>query len=811
MRATVAVSVLIGVVVSGCGGGEDGKSCSVKERDGDVVVSCDDGSESRIPANGRLPDGGIVGCAVERSTAGVTVSCSDGSKVTIPSGADMDGGAACQVTERGDGDIAIDCPDGTTAVVPGGTDLDSLKLVGATTASCGTCHDSDRARAHFGVMTVESPDAGPIETCGTCHNESSLEPVSRAHARLELGTPGLRIALSNVRIDPTTRKPTVQVQLTDLASAPVAREGLSMSLVLSKVEPVTPAGGGAQVAGPYRTYLTRNAVQQNTPAYPTLDGGPGRTVQQPAAENTTTGKFTLIGPGVYDYTFNNALPAGYDAAATHVVAAYATRTVSGVRYVGNADLAFVPATPAATPLTRNIVRTETCNGCHNPLSAHGGSRQSVQLCLTCHTQGAVDPESNNAIDFNVMIHKIHMGKRLPSVGEGTPYRIIGNGLSVHDWSHAGFPQPVENCQSCHTASDGDRWITNGTHDACVSCHENVVNPSKTVAQGGHPFALQAGATCGNGSCHGPGTGNGRDALEAHVTGLNNGAAPVFSIEIVSVAVADADSAPAVRVRAQTGTKTSGPMTPVTSVDALSMLEAQINGPNTGYALNGNTLMRLPKAMLSNLAVADVPGEFTFSLPKTLRELVATAGDPETDSYTLSMRAQYDPTPSGAPDNDRVDMLRNPTAAFTAGETLKARASIAVTDKCNSCHGDLTAHGGANLAKNVEQCAMCHTGSLDTRVRQGANKQAGPTTSLRLATLIHRIHGGAIAERPYKVFGFSATGAPYPVLDFSEVGFPGDLRDCASCHAAGTYFLPLPEEDPPTRTVSLDANGVVIGQ
>jgi OmcA/MtrC family decaheme c-type cytochrome len=564
--------------------------------------------------------------------------------------------------------------------------------------------------------------------------------------------------------------------------------------------------------------LSRNVTQQNTPSFP-LDGGAARTVAQPTAENTTSGTFVEVTPGsgVWDYTTSYALPSGFDQAATYALAVYATRTVGSVRYVANAERFFIPGSDVAQPAPRTVVNAASCANCHNPLQAHGGSRQDVQLCLTCHTQGAVDPESGNSIDFNVMIHRIHRGKDLPSVKAGRKYQIIGNSLSVNDWSHAGFPQPVANCQVCHTASDSDRWVTNGLREACVSCHDNISEPNV------HPIPLQPTTNCGNAVCHAPTVDAvSRDAREAHIVSLNTPSAPVLDLKILSIS-ATMDSAPIVRFSAYTGTRQSGagpvdggaPLgTPVNDVNALSLLEAFINGPNTGFVQNGNNLKRYAKDQLVSLS-AGTPGEFTFALPKTTRELFDLGADSEDEgelaqqSYTLSLRGQFDPTPGAAPDSDRVDMLRNPSAPFSPVGTASARKAIVSTDNCNKCHGELSAHGGGNLAKAIDQCVMCHTGSLDTRVRQGANKLAGPTRSLRLSTLVHRIHGGAKATEPYVLFGFSAM-APYPQLDFSDIGYPGDLRSCTTCHLTGTYFLPLPEKDPPSRTVSLDAEGKVIG-
>ncbi len=788
--------------------GKNGAACSVAEQsDGSVTIACADGSTSTLVPP-RPVDGGVAGsaCSVERDANVVTIRCPDGSSVTLDAAAADAGtgtGGVCSVTQASDGSIDIVCPDGSHATLPGTKVVAAGAKVGAATASCGTCHDSDQAKAHFTVMTVQL-DAGPQETCGTCHRETSLEPVSRVHSRLELGLPGLKVQMISSEIDTVTRKARVRLQLSDGAGAPLARTGVSFSFTLAKVNTISNAAGTAQLAGPYQSYLNRTVTQLDSAAYPLGTNTP-RTVQQPTTE-AGTGTFTAVSDGVYDYTFFYTLPVGYDATASHVVGLYATRTLDGVRFVANAERFFVPNDANATPRMRDAVKTETCNNCHNPLSAHGGARQDVQLCLTCHSQGALDPESGNSLDLNVMIHRIHRGKNLPSVRAGTPYSIVGRGLSTADFSRVGYPQPIENCQSCHTKSDGDRWITNGTRTACTSCHDNI---DKAPAAGGHPFQLNADATCGTAACHAPG-GNVPDAFEAHKTFLNLDTASVFELEILSVSVVTADSAPAVRIRARTGTRATGAILPVTSVDNLSLLSVFINGPNSGYGLSGNTIVPITKAELAALTMdATHPGEFTFALPKTLRETVGSLGDPELDSYTLSLRGAYDPTPGIAPDNDRTDMLKNPAAAFTASEELLVRRPVVETAKCNSCHGDLRGHGGGILAKNVEQCVMCHTGTLDTRVRQGANKVAGATTSLRFSTLVHRIHGKGVAKLPYYAYGFSAA-APFPKLDFSAVPFPGDVRDCASCHAAGTYFLPLPEGDPPTQTAILDAEGKVTG-
>jgi hypothetical protein len=786
-----ALALVLSVWLAACGDG-DKSGCTLTTHEGSVIVACADGTRTTLPA---AVENGGSSCSVTSDGEHATIACSDGSGARIPVGASLDGGLGqCSVTEQSDGTIAIACPDGTAASLPGAS---SLKQIAATAASCGGCHDSDGAKAHFAAMT-SSDGEGQIESCGTCHREGGLKPVSQVHARPEFGPPGLKLSLLSARIDPSTRKPIVRLQISDNADASVPREGTSISFVVSKVDAITPASGGAAIAGPQRNYMTRNVTQVDNAAYP-LDGGTPRSVPQPITENATAGVFSDVDAGLYDYTFAFALPANYDQSATHVVALFATRTVNGVRFVANADRSFVPNAPDSAGSTRKIVRTETCNGCHNPLAEHGGARTNLTLCVNCHTQGALDPESGQTIDFNVMIHKIHMGQRLPSVKAGKPFVIVGNAASLHDWSDVLFPRAIENCQTCHTASDGDRWYTNGVRQACVACHENVDAPS---AQGGHSFAIDADATCGSAACHAP-SGEARDALQAHLTSLNSPNASTLDVELLEVTVASADDAPHVRFRARSGTRSMNAAEPVMTLDALSMVDVFVNGPNSGFLLNGNTLVHLTKEELVELAAGDVPGEFSFTLPRSLRELVGSLGDPDHDSYTLSLRVQFvPPGPLGA--KKPVDMLRNPVRAFSVTSAVPRKA-VVKTENCNRCHGELSVHTGAELAKNVEQCAMCRTGALDTRVRQAANGVAGRTTSLRLSTMVHRIHGSVIAEAPFRVFGYNMM-APYPELDLNSVRFPGDVRDCNTCHDTGTNFLPLSSSNPPSQTVVLSKSG-----
>ena len=144
----------------------------------------------------------------------------------------------------------------------------------------------------------------------------------------------------------------------------------------------------------------------------------------------------------------------------------------------------------AGKVTRYVVPTAVCNGCHDPLIGHGGSRITVELCILCHTPQTVNPDTLHSQDMPVLIHKIHMGKNLPSVKAGTPYRIWHRG-NWSDFSEVGFPSGVDElktCEVCHQkAPQAGIYATAPSRAACGSCHDDV-----NFATGAEPRQPAAG-------------------------------------------------------------------------------------------------------------------------------------------------------------------------------------------------------------------------------------------------------------------------------------------------------------------------------
>src|SRR3954466_13084633 len=250
--------------------------------------------------------------------------------------------------------------------------------------------------------------------------------------------PGLLIKITSAAI---AQDGTISVifSLTDPQGLPLDRTGVQTpgTISVTFIAAHIPAGQTQ-----YVDYVTR-----------TQTGAVSGTVTQAAGENN--GVFTPTGDG-YQYRFSTRAPAGFDAAGTHTIGIYGSRNLTefdlGTNYA-SATFHFVP-NGSAVSTTRDVIRTQSCNRCHDQLSAHGGSRRGIELCVLCHTPQTTDPDSGNTVDFPVMVHKIHAGRDLPSVQAGQPYRVIGFGGSIFDWSTVAYPSNIRRCESCHEQNTG---------------------------------------------------------------------------------------------------------------------------------------------------------------------------------------------------------------------------------------------------------------------------------------------------------------------------------------------------------------------
>src|SRR4051794_7023701 len=256
--------------------------------------------------------------------------------------------------------------------------------------------------------------------------------------------PGLNISIASYKIA-TDGTITVGYKLTDPKGLPLDLTGVqtpgavSVSFVLAYI----PKG-----EKDFYAYTTRSQTSPITNV----------TAIQAGADSGGTTTTNAIGDYTYVFKTKAASKTGgaFDPEATHRLVIYGSRNLTEFdlgtdRASATAD--FLPSGGKVTQ-THDIIRNGACNKCHDDMRFHGGSRVGYDTCVVCHTTQTTDPDTGNTVDMKQMAHKIHMGSQLPSVVAGKPYRIIGNGQSVSDWSTVNLPSNPMRCEFCHEPKSG---------------------------------------------------------------------------------------------------------------------------------------------------------------------------------------------------------------------------------------------------------------------------------------------------------------------------------------------------------------------
>jgi hypothetical protein len=230
----------------------------------------------------------------------------------------------------------------------------------------------------------------------TAASQPGTKPEGNGYTKQQLGyyldpndvsfvRPGLKFVIQNVIIGADNRI-RVTYRITDNNGLPLDRLGVVTPGV------VNTSFVAAYIPKAQTQYLAYTTRTQTSPIT-------GVSAVQAAAD--TGGTQQQVGEGTYTYTFGRALPANFDNTVTHTVVLYGNRNLSefdlGTQY-SNVEYNWVPSGAAVTQV-RDVVRTETCNKCHDPLALHGGSRRNVATCVTCHTPQTADPDTGNTVDM----------------------------------------------------------------------------------------------------------------------------------------------------------------------------------------------------------------------------------------------------------------------------------------------------------------------------------------------------------------------------------------------------------------------------
>jgi len=599
--------------------------------------------------------------------------------------------------------------------------------------------------------------------------------------------PGLQFEITSAAVD-ADGVVEMRFTLADSAGAPLDFNGVETPgpFTIRAVIAHIPSGDTL-----YTAYTTRTQTSPIT----------GDSAEQAAFEQVSAPE--RVAPGEYVYRFSTTLPADANRSATHTVAAWAQRNLSEFELGTEFDAStfdFVPDGSAEPDVTLSVT-DQKCNQCHGQLELHD-NRTTVALCVTCHQPQSVDPDTGNSVDMATMVHKIHMGENLPSVQAGEPYQIIGFRQSVHDYSHVVYPADVRNCQTCHVedrtalpaplrrerrtplrsrsaartesialsptaveqagAPDPNRHFLFPTRRSCGSCHEDV-----NFATGeGHAGGLVQTNDNQCRRCHIPQGELEFDVsiLGAHTVPEQSQELPGTNFEIQAVTNTAPGQSPTVQFSI---TNDAGQPVPPSEMGRLALVLAATEGGDYSQFWS------------ENATVADGSNGTYFY---TFQE--ATIPEDATGTYTVGIEGYQSVTLLAGTVQERSvrDAGRNEVFNFDVdGGAASPRRNIVQTSTCNSCHFDLTFHGGNR--NEIQQCVLCHNPN-QTDARRRPEDQGIPE-SVNFKEMIHRIHAGQAQIRDYTIYGFG--NRPH---NYNEVEYPQSLANCSACHLDGTAELPL---------------------
>ena len=669
-----------------------------------------------------------------------------------------------------------------------------------------------------------------------CGSDGSQGPPGSQGAPGPQGPPGnaisteqdaLQVAITSVTIN---SKPVVKFVVADQDGLPV--DSLSTSSARFILVKLVKESG--QTPAHWQSYTN------TTDSYPSSP-------KMMQATTDSGGTLVYNGNGAYTYTFGTdpatatypatldptdpnyakaGLAVGYDASLVHRVSIQ----ISGQGLpVTNASYDFIPAGGTVTDsLKRDIVKTASCNECHNKLALHGGGRVDTKYCVTCHNPGTTDAASGNTVDFKVMVHKIHRGKELPSVVNGGSYTITGYRNSVHDFGVIGFPMDIRNCTKCHQTEsgtpNGDNWKTKPSIEACGSCHDDFVFNDGVGAQNdvlndpdGAGYLRGHGSSANNmndgfmvyngscASCH-PATGGLAPIVTKHLI-PDIEAAKKFKYNIESVSYPGAGAGGTITVQFSV---TDPSVTPATYYDVrdtasggtdprfttgggVARLQVLVGWDTDDYNNDGSgstpgqpvSLNALQATLISGTCPTDCKFEVSGTVPAGLQGsgVVAIEGHP------------------AAQDSVGAWTIRVPVKSavtyftITDSSAVPRREVVNITTKCDECHGTLAMHG-ANRVDEGQLCVICHNPfATDLSRRSGGPFiDSKAEESIDFKRMIHGIHSQGATKRvhPMTIYGYGGTAHEFAVSSSTgdDVHFPGRVSDCRTCHVGSTFELPL---------------------
>lgn len=653
------------------------------------------------------------------------------------------------------------------------------------------CEGDDGSTGPAGPAGPPGPPGAGLqanETCTVCHAVNRVADVADFHGLNDtIGS----IAVSNI-------VPTITVDGTGIVTAAVTFD----------FAPKDAAGNPVVID--LRTATTSLSYIRFSLAklVPGVAGDPDTWYDYVNGERVTA-RLVSNGGTNYTYTFSPfgaTVSALYDPTTTHRVA----MQISGLAAFGlpasNPTFDFVPNGSLIT-LTRDIVRIEACNQCHDPLAFHGGGRIDTKFCVVCHNPTlAVTPTGLAEGDLGYMVHKIH--------ASGT-FTVLDDAIS---YAEVTYPQDLRNCNKCHTGTDGANWKSVPNQASCSSCH-TAIN-----------FATHQGGQADNSACASCHTIANIEAVHATENATaNNPAVPAgasnFEYVLDSVtATAAGDVTIAFHINrdgvamdlpaTRPATLSGGPSFLFAYAQAQDGITAPADYNNLGRAAGQPASQAIYNtAGALQLTLTGAPASYTFTKTAAF-PAGATLRAVGLQGYFTQVGILPDGPDAGTAPDDLARHTKSVVKAVT-GDT--ARRAVVKSSGCAECHEIFEGHGGNRVltaAGGVEICLLCHNPNLSTSGRGAdpANINAAnqtlltnhgydPTNPLifpeatnNFKDMIHGIHSvqknnaGALIGPRTEDYDFvrdrGTSGVFY--YNWSEVTYPGKINNCAKCHIGNSY-------------------------
>jgi OmcA/MtrC family decaheme c-type cytochrome len=365
-------------------------------------------------------------------------------------------------------------------------------LYGVSRRTCSGCHPEIWFQSTAITDTVHfahpgGPQADDAE-CQGCHIAATATQ------------PKVYAPIADIHVMPH-RSPRYSRPVLEIVSVENLRPGAAPTVkfkLYDRVGTISPpnAPTPATEAGPSASPIPRAFQSLSiTMGGPTAPGYGGFPILSSDAGNPSPLTLTADASGVFTYAFVSTLPAtasgtwavGMEGRRRINTALYDTATDTfrwpytgeaffstesphnPVVYVDTATGTFTPGVPSTAVPRRTVVAQAKCEKCHERIFLHGMLRNQVAYCLICHTPNRTDwsqrPKVNGnvnlaatydgieerSIEFKVMIHRLHTGKRegAAALDALEPFLIYGVFALPYFFDEGLFPDDLRNCTLCH--------------------------------------------------------------------------------------------------------------------------------------------------------------------------------------------------------------------------------------------------------------------------------------------------------------------------------------------------------------------------